>query len=85
MDLDGNPELRLLIGASSGLLGEDDYEEAGAALEPGCAAAILMYENSWAAPFATALRGSGAQLVATGNIPVNAVIAALGELDAAEA
>ena len=85
LDLDGNPELRLLIGASSGLLGEDDYEEAGAALEPGCAAAILMYENSWAAPFATALRGSGAQLVATGNIPVNAVIAALGELDAAEA
>jgi hypothetical protein len=85
LDLDGNPELTVFEGASSGLLGEDDYVEAGAALGPGCSAALLLYENTWAAPFATALRKTGAQLVATGRIPVNAIIAALDELEAAEA
>ena len=44
-----------------------------------------MYENTWAAPFATALRHSGAQLVATGRIPVNAIISALDELEGAGA
>jgi hypothetical protein len=85
LDLDGNPELAVFEGASSGLLGEDDRAEAGAAIEPGCAAALLVYENTWAAPFATALRRSGAQLVANGRIPVNAIIAALDELEAAGA
>jgi len=84
LDLDGNPELAIFDGASSGLLGADDYQEAGAAIEPGCSAALLVYENTWAAPFATALRRSGAQVVANGRIPVNAVIAALDELEAAE-
>jgi hypothetical protein len=83
-DLDGNPDLAVFVGASSGLLGEDDYGEAGEALEGGVAAAILVYENVWAAPFASALRGTGAQLVAQGRIPVNAVIAALDELEAEE-
>jgi Family of unknown function (DUF6325) len=85
LDLDGNPELKVFEGASSGLLGEDDYSEAGAALEPGSSAALLVYENTWAAPFATALRRSGAQLVANGRIPVNAIIAALDELEKADA
>lgn len=84
-DLDGSPELTVFAGAASGLLGDDDYEEAGVALEPGCSAAILVYENSWAAPFASALRRSGARLVANGRIPVNAILAALDELEAAEA
>jgi Family of unknown function (DUF6325) len=83
-DLDGNPELAIFEGASSGLLGEDDYEEAGNALESGTAAAILIYENTWAAPFATALRRGGAQLVAHGRIPVNALIQALDEAEAEE-
>jgi len=78
-------EFTVFQGASSGLLGEDDYAEAGSVLEPGSSAALLMYENTWAAPFATAMRRSGAQLVASGRIPVNAIIAALDELDAAEA
>ena len=82
LDLDGNPELTVFEGASSGLLREDDRSEAGAALEPGATAAILVYENTWAAPFATALRKTGAQLVANGRIPVNAIIAALDELEA---
>jgi Family of unknown function (DUF6325) len=85
LDLAGNPELAVFEGASSGLLGEDDYAEAAPALEPGCSAALLVYENTWAAPLATALRRSGAQLVANGRIPVNAIIAALDELEKADA
>lgn len=69
-------------GASSGLLSDEDAEEAGNALEPGTSAALLVYENRWAAPFAAAVRRSGGQLVATGRIPIQAVLAAL---DAAEA
>jgi Family of unknown function (DUF6325) len=84
LDLDGNPELSIFQGAASGLVGDDDYDEAGNAIEPGCSAALLVYENSWAAPFATALRKSGAQLVANGRIPVNALIAALDAAEAAE-
>lgn len=85
LDLDGNPEIAVFEGASSGLLSEDDYNEAGGAIEPGCSAAILLFENTWAAPFASALRRSGAQLVANGRIPVNAIIAALDELESADA
>jgi hypothetical protein len=85
LDLDGNPEIAVFEGASSGLLSEDDFNEAGNAIEPGCSAAILLFENTWAAPFASALRRSGAQLVANGRIPVNAIIAALDELESADA
>jgi hypothetical protein len=83
-EFDGDPVLTVFEGASSGLLGDDDYAEAGAAIEPGCSAALLVYENTWAAPFATALRRSGAQLVANGRIPVNALLAALDALDEKE-
>ncbi len=84
-DQDGFLDLAVFEGASSGLLDEEDKMDAGAVLEPGCAAAILVYENAWAAPFATALRKSGAQLVAQGRIPINDIIATLDELEAAEA
>lgn len=79
---DGALDLAVFEGASSGLLGQDDIEEAGAALEPGSSAGILVYENLWAAPFATALRRGGAQLVASGRIPVPAILAALDATDA---
>jgi len=69
-------------GASSGLLGQDDLEEAANALEPGTVAGVLVWENRWAAPVAVALRRSGGQLVASGRIPVQALIASL---DATEA
>ncbi|HTU13976.1 MAG TPA: DUF6325 family protein [Solirubrobacterales bacterium] len=75
-------DLSAFEGASSGLLTDDDFTEAGLALEPGTSAALLVYENRWAAPFASAVRRSGAQLVASGRIPVQALEAAL---DAAEA
>lgn len=84
-DLDGNPDIAVFQGVKSGLLDHEDHEEAGHALKPGTAGAILVYENVWAAPFATALRRGGAQLVAAGRIPINAIIATLDELEAAEA
>lgn len=70
-------EMKVFEGASSGVLGDDDVEEAASALEPGTSAALLVYENRWAAPFASAVRRSGGQLVATGRIPVQAFLAAL--------
>lgn len=83
-DLEATPELGLFAGASSGLLDDGDVTEAGAAIEPGRSAAILVYENVWAAPFASALRDTGAQLVAAGRIPINAILATLDQLEAAE-
>jgi hypothetical protein len=71
-------------GASSGLLGDDDVAEAGNALEPGTSAALLVFENSGAAPFAAAVRRSGGQLVASGRIPVQDVLAALDAVEASE-
>jgi dihydroorotase-like cyclic amidohydrolase len=79
---DGAAELEVFEGASSGLIGDDDLTEAAGALEPGTSAALLVFENSWAAPFVAAVRRSGGQLVASGRIPADDVLAAL---DAAEA
>jgi Family of unknown function (DUF6325) len=78
-DKDGQLDLAVFDGAASGLLGQDDLDEAGAVLEPGSSAGILVFENRWAAPFARELRRGGGQLVASGRIPVQAA------LDAAEA
>ncbi|MCB0864791.1 MAG: DUF1269 domain-containing protein [Solirubrobacterales bacterium] len=81
-DLGGAAEqLRVFDGASSGLLDDEDLGEAGSALEPGTSAALLVYENSWAGPFAAAVRRSGGQLVASGRIPVQTVIEALDALE----
>ena len=68
-------------GASSGLLGQEDLEEAAAALEPGTVTGVLVWENRWAAPVAVALRRSGGQLVASGRIPIQAIVAALDATD----
>src|SRR3954452_18208625 len=69
-------------GGAARLLRHEDLEEAAAALEPGTSAAILVWENRWAAPIAVALRKTGGQLVASGRIPIQGIIAAL---EAAEA
>ncbi|MFH8387612.1 DUF6325 family protein [Kitasatospora sp. NPDC018058] len=82
---DGQLDLAVFEGASSGLLGDDDISEAAKALNPGSSAAVLVYENLWAAPLAAALRRSGAQLVAGGRIPVQDVLAALTAVEAADA
>jgi hypothetical protein len=77
----GDEAFAVFEGASSGLIGDDDTAQAAEALEPGTTAALLVFENLWAAPFASAVRRSGGQLVASGRIPVQAILAAL---DAAE-
>ena len=82
-DGDGKLDFAVFEGASSGLLGDDDRDEAGNALEPGAAAAVLVFENRWAAPFAKAVRESGGQLVAFGRIPVQALLASLEAAEAA--
>jgi Family of unknown function (DUF6325) len=69
-------------GASSGLLAHDDLEDAASALNPGTSAAVLIWENRWAAPVAVALRRSGGQLVASGRIPVQAILASLEAVEA---
>ena len=66
------------------LLAEEDVEAIGAALEPGSVAAVLVWENVWAAPFGSAVRRSGGQLVASGRIPIQALAAAI-EADEANA
>ena len=70
-------KFREFHGASSGLLGDDDLQDAAAALEPGTSAAVLVWENRWAAPIAVALRRSGGELVATGRVPIQAIVASL--------
>ena len=71
------------------LLSEDDVTAVAAAMEPGTTAALLVWENVWAAPFATAVRRAGGQLVANGRIPTQALLAAVEaaaeELDAESA
>jgi hypothetical protein len=59
------------------LLAASDVEDIGATLEPGSAAAVLVWENTWAAPFGAAVRRSGGQLVTSGRIPTQALIAAV--------
>ena len=82
-DFDGDGQLDLAVfeGASSGLIGPDDIDEAISIIEPGNSAGIIVYENVWAAPFAAALRRTGGQLVASGRIPVQALLASLDALD----
>jgi hypothetical protein len=72
-------------GASSGILGDEDLAAAAAAVRPGALAALIVYENAWAGPFAAAVRRSGGQLVAAERIPVQAFLAALDAAEAAEA
>jgi hypothetical protein len=70
-------ELRELETELAMLLAEEDIESIGAALEPGSVAAVLVWENVWAAPFGAAVRRSGGQLVAGGRIPIQALASAL--------
>jgi len=81
IDGDGVADYRVFEGATSGLLGDEDRDEAANVLQPGAAALVIMFENRWAAPFAKAMREAGGQLVAFQRIPIQAIIAAL---DAAE-
>ena len=79
-------ELLALEADLSLVLALEDVEKVGADLEPGSAAAVLVWENTWAGPFASAIRHSGGELIAMGRIPTQALIAAADEdREAAEA
>ncbi len=69
-------------GARSGLLGDDDVAEAAQAMTPGTVAALIIYENTWAAPFVAAARNSGGEMVASARVPAAEVIAALDRVEA---
>ena len=85
LDGDGTLDLAVFEGVESDLLDEDDLKEAASLVEPGNAVAILVYENTWAGPFVSAMRRAGAEVVASVRIPADTVIARLEELEAAEA
>jgi uncharacterized protein DUF6325 len=84
LDLASLPEFAEFEGAATGLLAQEDLDEAANALAPGTSAAVLVWENRWAAPVAVAARRSGGQLVASGRIPVQAILASLDELEASD-
>ena len=75
----------VFAGARSGLLGDDDLAAAGGVLDPGTAAALLVYENTWAIPFVAAATKADARLIASARIPADIVMSVLDELDAADA
>ena len=81
----GHPELEVFGGASSGLLSQEDIDDVAAIIQADSAAALLVYENTWAAPLAMQLRRSGGQLIANGRIPIQALVAALDAADSADA
>lgn len=81
IDQDGQLDLTVFEGASSGLLDETDRDDAGALLEPGSSAGILLFENHWATRFTQALRRSGAELVAAGYVPMDALALSLDAAD----
>ena len=82
IDGDGAPDFMVFEGASSGLLSDEDRDEAGNTMEPDTAALLIVFENRWAAPFAKAMREAGGQLVAFGRIPVQALLASLEHAEA---
>jgi uncharacterized protein DUF6325 len=86
-DLDGDGKLDLAVfeGAQSGLLDDDDLAQAAGLVAPASAVGLLVYENTWAGPFVTAMRNAGADVVASGRIPAADVIATLDNLESTKA
>ena len=76
-DIDALGELETLEAELAELLAEEDIEHLAAAMDPGSTAGVLIWENIWAAPFASAARRSGGQLIANGRIPIQAIIASI--------
>ncbi len=83
-DLEGADALRALEADVAEILAADDVTDLAAAIEPGSTAGVLVWENAWAAPFASAVRRSGGQLVATGRIPIQALAASMEAEEAAD-
>jgi hypothetical protein len=83
-DIEELGELQAVEAQLAELLAAEDVEHLAAAMEPGSTAGVLIWENLWAAPFASAVRHSGGQLIANGRIPIQAIIASI-EADEATA
>jgi hypothetical protein len=83
LDGDGTLDLAVFEGVSSGLLDEGDLAEAAGAIAPGSSAGILLFENRWARGFTQALRNGGAEVVAAGYVPLDALAETLDAIDAA--
>jgi hypothetical protein len=83
-DLDELGELQRLESELAEMLAEEDVEKLAAAMDPGSTAGVLIYENLWAARFASAARRAGGQLIANGRIPIQAIIAAIQADEALE-
>ena len=81
LDGDGTLDLAVFSGVESGLLDDDDLAESAALVGEGDAVAVLLYENTWAGPFVSALRRQGADVIASGRIPADEVLAALDSLE----
>ncbi len=80
---EGYEQLRVFEGARTGMLGDEDAVTAGDALEPGEAAVLICYENTWAAPFVTAVRRNGGRMLAFERVPVADLLETIEALDAA--
>jgi len=76
-DVDQLGELQAIEADLAELLAAEDVEHLAAAMDPGSTAGVLIWENLWAAPFASAARRSGGQLIANGRIPIQAIIASI--------
>jgi len=88
IDIDAAGDVTAFVqfsGARSGLLGDDDVQEAGSAMAPGTTAALIVFENAWAAPFVAAARKNGGEVIASMRIPASDVIDALDALESQEA
>jgi len=83
-ETDAVDEIRALETNVSEILAADDVLNLAAAMEPGSVAGVLVWENTWAAPFASAARRAGGQLIATGRIPIQAIAASLEAEQAAD-
>ena len=83
-DIDELGELQQIEAQLAELLAEEDVAHLAAAMDTGSTAGVLIWENTWAAPFASAARRSGGQLIANGRIPIQAIIAAIEADEALE-
>jgi hypothetical protein len=84
LDGDGRMDLTIFAGAQSGLLGDDDLAQGAALIQPGNAVGVVVYENTWARPFVSALRHAGADVIASGRIPADELADALEALDSGD-
>ena len=83
-DGDGVLDLAVFEGVESGLLDDDDLGQAASVIAPGSAAGLLVYENTWAGPFVSAMRRAGADVVASGRIAADDVLKMLDALESAD-